>query len=173
MHLRLLLGELLALKPKKIPDIPSAIEYHLILSIFVISNYFPMITEELIRKQFIHQILRRDAAFIYETQSRVLRDNLTNNRAMAFASFLASRPFSVSGAGLNITYAFSIFPYLRFLDIKFSRENMGLRRRLALYNRVIWGRLYHQTLSDLRYGLTQDMKDSISAKLRALNPGSL
>ncbi len=132
-----------------------------------------MITEELIRKQFIHQILRRDAAFICETQSRVLRENFTNERAMELASFLVSRPYSVSGSGLRLAYTFSIFPYLRFLDIRFSRESMGLRRRLALYNRVIWGRLYHETLGDLRYGLTQDMKDSISAKLRAMNPGNL
>lgn len=37
-----------------------------------------MITEELIRKQFIHQILKRDSAYIYETQARVIR-NFWNN----------------------------------------------------------------------------------------------
>ena len=132
-----------------------------------------MITEEIIRKQFVHQILRRDAAFIYETQARVLRDNFTNPRAIELASFLSSRPFSISGGGLKLDYHFNIFPYLRFLDIKYSRENMGIRRRLALYNRVVWGRLYHETINDLRYGLTQDIKDSITAKLKEISPEKL
>lgn len=132
-----------------------------------------MITEESIRKQFVHQILRRDSAFIYETQARVLRENFTNRRAMELASFLKSRPFSISGEGLKPVYHFNIFPYLRFLDIKYSHENMGIRRRLALYNRVVWGRLYHETINDLRYGLTQDIKDSIAAKLREISPEKL
>jgi len=132
-----------------------------------------MITEEIIRKQFVHQILRRDAAFIYETQARVLREYFTNRRAMNLASFLSSRPFSISGEGLKPTYYFNLLSYLRFLDIKYSRESMGLRSRLALYNRVIWGRLYHETVNDLRYGLTQDIKDSIAAKLREISPEKL
>lgn len=132
-----------------------------------------MITEEIIRKQFVHQILRRDAAFIYETQARVLREYFTNRRAMNLASFLSSRPFSISGEGLKPTYYFNLLSYLRFLDIKYNRESMGLRSRLALYNRVIWGRLYHETVNDLRYGLTQDIKDSIAAKLREISPEKL
>lgn len=132
-----------------------------------------MITDELIRKQFIHQILKRDAAFIYETQAQVLRQNFNNERALALSNFLASRPFHISGEGLKPTYYFSIFPYLRFLDIKYSREQVGIRSRLALYNRVVWGRLYHETINDLRYGLTQDIKDSITAKLRDISPQKL
>lgn len=132
-----------------------------------------MVTDELIRKQFIHQILRRDAAFIYETQANVVRQNFTNERAKALASFLATRPFSISGDGLKPNYYFNIFPYLRFLDIKYSKQDAGLRSRLALYNRVVWGRLYHETMADLRYGLTQDMKDTIRERLEKMNPGKL
>lgn len=132
-----------------------------------------MVTEELIRKQFIHQILRRDAAYIYETQARVIRQNFSNERAKELAAFLASRPFHIFGEGLKPTYSFSIYPTLRFLDIKYSRGDIGRKKRLALYNRVVWGRLYHETINDLRYGLTQDMKDSITAKLREINPAKL
>lgn len=132
-----------------------------------------MVTEELIRKQFIHQILRRDAAYIYETQARVVRQNFDSERARKLAAFLASRPFRVSGNGLRPTYVFAIYPFLRFLDIKYSRGSVEMRKRIALYNRVVWGRLYHETINDLRYGLTQDMKDSITAKLREINPARL
>lgn len=128
-----------------------------------------MVTEELIRKQFIHQILRRDVTFIYETQADVLRQNFSNERAMELSSFLASRPFSVSGDGLKPHYYMSIFPYLRFLDIKYSRQKTGLRSRLALYNRVVWGRLYHETINDLRYGLTQDIRDTITHCLERIS----
>ena len=36
-----------------------------------------MITEELIRGEFMHQIMSRDSRFIYDTQARVLRENFT------------------------------------------------------------------------------------------------
>lgn len=133
-----------------------------------------MVTDELIRKQFIHQILRRDVNFIYTIQSEVLRTNLdTNKRALQMAGFLASRPFRIAGDGLKPSYYMSIFPYLRFLDITYSKRDMGLRSRLALYNRVVWGRLYHETISDLRYGLTQDMKNNIRERLEKMNPQKL
>jgi len=124
-----------------------------------------MITEDAIKKTFIHQILRRDAAFIYDTQARVLRENFTSERVSNMAKFLESHPYNVSGSGLNVWYSFNIFTYLRLLDIRFSRQDMGTRRRLALYNRVIWGRLYHQTIGDLKYGLTEDIKKSLSKDL--------
>lgn len=132
-----------------------------------------MITDDLIKKQFIKQILKRDAAFIYETQAEVLRRNFTNDRAKELASFLVKRPYQIVGDGLRPAYFFFIFPYLRFLDIQYSHQQEGLRARLALYNRVIWGRLYHETISDLRYGLTQDMKKEIREWLEKMNPDKL
>lgn len=46
---------------------------------------------------------------------------------------------------------------------------MKVRRNLALYNRVIWGVLYNETLPDIRYGYTQDIRKSIRQDLeRAL-----
>ncbi|WP_455673752.1 hypothetical protein [Phocaeicola sp.] len=132
-----------------------------------------MITDELIRKQYIKQILKRDAAFIYETQAEVIRRNFTNERAKELASFLVKRPYRIVEDGLRPAYYFSIFPYLRFLDIQYSRQLEGPRARLALYNRVVWGRLYHETINDLRYGLTQDMKKEIQAWLEKMNPEKL
>lgn len=46
---------------------------------------------------------------------------------------------------------------------------MKVRRNLALYNRVIWGVLYNETLPDIRYGYTQDIRNAIKKDLiRAL-----
>lgn len=133
-----------------------------------------MVTEKLIRKQFINQILRRDIAFIYETQANVIRHNFNNERAMQLSSFLASRPFCISGDGLAPTYSMSIYPYLRFLDIKYCRKDESSKRSmLPLYNRLIWGRLYGKTINDLRYGLTQDIRDTIISQLEKMNPDKL
>lgn len=132
-----------------------------------------MVTDELIKKQYIRQIMKRDAAFIYDTQAEVLRRNFSNERTRELASFLSKRPYQIVDDGLRPTYYFFIFPYLRFLDIKYSRQQEGLRARLALYNRVIWGRLYNETINDLRYGLTQDMKKQIREWLEKMSPDKL
>lgn len=44
---------------------------------------------------------------------------------------------------------------------------MAERSHLALYNRVVWGVLYHETLPSLRYGLTQDIRNGIKNELIA------
>ncbi len=124
-----------------------------------------MITEEIIQKSFIRKVMARDAAFIYDTQARVIKENFKDQRTANLAAFLSSHPFSVEGGGLNLWYSFNIFTFLRLLDIKFSKQAMGMRRRIALYNRVVWGRLYHETLGDLKYGLTQEIKEQITKQL--------
>lgn len=130
-----------------------------------------MVTDELIKKSFISQIIRRDAAFIYDTQARVVRENFsTDGRSSTLANYLSKRPFSLSGQGLNLVYYFNVITYLRFLDIKYSKDKMGLRSKLALYNRVIWGRLYNETIRDLKYGLTEDIKRDIRQRLEKMNP---
>ncbi len=130
-----------------------------------------MVTDELIKKSFISQIIRRDAAFIYDTQARVVRENFsTDGRSSTLAYHLSKRPFSLSGQGLNLVYYFNVITYLRFLDIKYSKDKMGLRSKLALYNRVIWGRLYNETIRDLKYGLTEDIKRDIRQRLEKMNP---
>jgi hypothetical protein len=130
-----------------------------------------VVTDELIKKSFISQIIRRDAAFIYDTQARVVRENFsTDGRSSTLAYYLSKRPFSLSGQGLNLVYYFNVITYLRFLDIKYSKDKMGLRSKLALYNRVIWGRLYNETIRDLKYGLTEDIKRDIRQRLEKMNP---
>lgn len=52
-----------------------------------------------------------------------------------------------------------VFSYLRFLDIRYRKQELFFRRKLALYNRVIWGVLYNETLQDLRYGLTDNIRE--------------
>ncbi len=92
---------------------------------------------------------------IFNTQAAVVRANFHGTGNLQ--RHLQKKPLEVA----NKTYFFRILPYLRFLDIKY----MASRRNLALYNRVIWGVLYNETLPDLRYGLTQDIRNGIRSAL--------
>lgn len=58
----------------------------------------------------------------------------------------------------------TVLPYMRFLDIHF-RQDMQ-RRKISIYNRVIWGVLYGEVLPALRYGFTQDIRKYITRQLQ-------
>lgn len=129
-----------------------------------------MITEDIIRESYIRKIVSRDANRIYTTQVEVIRTNFHGQHAENLANFLSIKPFSSMKAPGKETYYFRVLTYLRFLDIWSSgrgQSHMTLRQNLAIYNRVIWGVLYHETLPDLRYGFTKDIQDSIRAELRS------
>lgn len=124
-----------------------------------------MITNEFVKTTFIHTIVSRDINRIYQTQEDVIRQNFPNN-TRSLANFLSSRPFYLTSFGMNKMYRMSIFSYLRFLDIKYSgRSQMDIRRKLAIYNRVVWGVLYNETLQDLRYGFTNQVQKYIRETL--------
>lgn len=121
-----------------------------------------MITEDIINQTYINRVVNRDIAIIYKTQEQVVRANFHGTGRLA--RYLSTMPFSF----MDHSYYFRVLPYLRFLDICY-RQNMEIRRSLALYNRVIWGVLYNETLPDIRYGLTQDIRKEIRKDLeRAL-----
>lgn len=124
-----------------------------------------MVSEELIRKQFIHQIIHRDLDVIYNTQALALQKAFPG-RAFRTLSLLSQRNYRITGFGLNITYQMNIPLNIRLFDIWRRSE------KTLLYNRAVWGILYRQTMPDLRYGLSQDIKNTIGARLEKMNPGN-
>lgn len=48
-----------------------------------------------------------------------------------------------------------------------------IEERMSALNLVIWGVLYHETLSTLRYGLTDEIKQSIREDLNESSPKNL
>lgn len=126
-----------------------------------------MISEEMIRKEFISRTVSKDVRKIYAVQEQVVRENLTGGSGR-LAGYLSRAPFD-SFEGRK--YYMRVLSYLRFLDIRYRRQDMRLRRKLALYNRVVWGVLYGETLPELRYGLTGDIKRQIHDQLTDANPG--
>lgn len=127
-----------------------------------------MITDQLIRNKFIADVMSQGINKIYETQENVVRTYL-NTRSGALVAHLQRRPFTSHDSDNKQVYYIRIFPYLRFLDINYRRGSdrisRHIRSNLALYNRVVWGVLYHETFPEIKYGYTQEIRSSIRQEL--------
>ena len=121
-----------------------------------------MITDDLIRKRFIHDTISQGINQIYAIQENVVQANLKTQSGQLKAH-LSRRPFSFT------EFFIRIFPYLRFLDINYRRGSdrisRHIRSNLALYNRAIWGVLYHETFPQIRYGFNDEIRNSIRQEL--------
>lgn len=127
-----------------------------------------MITEQLIHNKFIADVMSQGINKIYETQENVVRTYL-NTRSGDLVAHLQRRPFTSQNSDNKQVYYMRIFPYLRFLDINYRRGSdrisRHIRSNLALYNRVVWGVLYHETFPEIKYGYTQEIRSSIRQEL--------
>lgn len=128
-----------------------------------------MVTEELIRKEFVHQTMSAGINRIYQTQQNVVATYL-QQRSGELSAHLMRRPFTNYSDNGKEIYCVRILPYLRFLDISYregrtDRVSRHIRSQLALYNRVVWGVLYHDTFPELQYGFTEQIRDTIRQQL--------
>jgi len=127
-----------------------------------------MITDDLIRKRFIHDTISQGINQIYAIQENVVQANLKTQSGQLKAH-LSRRPFSSTESDTKQEFFIRTFAYLRFLDIHYRREpdriSRHIRSNLALYNRAIWGVLYHETFPQLRYGFNDEIRSSIRQEL--------
>lgn len=127
-----------------------------------------MITDELVRTRFIHDVMSQGINKIYETQENVVRTYF-NTRSGNLLAHLARRPFTSQSSDSKQVYYIRIFPYLRFLDINYRRGkdriSRHIRSNMAIYNRVVWGVLYHETFPEIQYGFTEEVRSSIHREL--------
>ncbi|MGP1481377.1 MAG: hypothetical protein ACTTJL_06750 [Hoylesella enoeca] len=130
-----------------------------------------MITEQFIRDKFISETLRSSINKIYATQQQVVRDNYQVRSGRLFTS-LSAHNFSSASQGCSHTFFVRILPYLRFLDMAYRHRNDRLakarRHNLALYNRVVWGVLYHETFPEFAYGFTDEVRKQFGAQLKEI-----
>ena len=128
-----------------------------------------MITDDLIRKEFIHSTMKAGINKIYSTQRDVIGRNL-NKVSGDLSSWSEKRRFDLDESDFKTSYYISVLPYLRFLDINYRKDkdriSMSIRRDLALYNRVVWGVLYGETFPALRYGMGKDVQNYIREQLQ-------
>jgi hypothetical protein len=133
-----------------------------------------MVTDEMIKKQFVHQTLKEGIMRIYNTQEEVVRNNL-QERTGRLMTVISAHQFESEETQTSQKVFVRILPYLRFLDMQYRTRNDRIakfkRRNLALYNRVVWGVLYHETFPELRSGFTNEVRQGIRKMLEnSLNP---
>jgi hypothetical protein len=121
-----------------------------------------MITDQLIKKTFIHNVVSNGFKEIKRIQQEVISENLNVISGDLLKSVQKNR-LSLIGTERQVYYM-TVLPYMRFLDIHF-RQDMQ-RRKISIYNRVIWGVLYGEVLPALRYGFTQDIRKYITRQLQ-------
>lgn len=130
-----------------------------------------MITDSLIKKKFVHDTLKNGINKIYTTQENVVRSNFHSRTGRLLTSLSAHSYDSEISEESSIIYL-RLLPYLRFLDMQYRTRKDKIakvkRRKLALYNRVVWGVLYHETFPTIRYGLTDEVRESINQELKRI-----
>lgn len=140
-----------------------------VLRLFLSYNYFSfikfeaMVTDQLIKKTFIHNVVSVGFQKIRQIQQEVISENLNVVSGNLLRS-IQKEPVGIIETERQVYYM-SVLPYMRFLDIYF-RENIILRRNLSIYNRVVWGVIYGEVLPNLHYGFTQDIRKYITRQLQ-------
>lgn len=128
-----------------------------------------MITEQFIRDKFISETLRQGVHKIYSIQEQVVRENFQLRTGHLLTSLSAHNFISTSN-GYSHTVIIRILPYLRFLDMAYrlrkDRVAKHRRAKLALYNRVVWGVLYHETFPEIAYGFTDEVRTKLKNEIR-------
>lgn len=72
---------------------------------------------------------------------------------------LASRPYSISQTQSGCYVTMDVMKRLRFLDMK----KLG---NLRIYNRQVWGIIYNNSFSDIRRGVSNEVYDQLTDKLK-------
>ena len=111
-----------------------------------------MITDDLIRKEFIHSTMKAGINKIYSTQRDVIGRNL-NKVSGDLSSWAEKRRVDLNESDFKTSYYISVLPYLRFLDINYRNNkdsiSMSIRREWAMYTRVVGGVRYGKTFAAL------------------------
>lgn len=122
-----------------------------------------MLSEEIIKQKYITDVMTSGINKVFDLQSQAAQSLLNEKTGALFAN-LSERNFQISASEMHAMASVHILSYLRFNEI---RADKALRSRLVLYNRIVWGVLYGETLPKLKYGFTKDIKREIGAQLQA------
>lgn len=127
-----------------------------------------MVTDEIVRREFIHQTISAGIKKIYAIQSEVINTEL-NQVTGELSQWVKQAPFSHENTGGNNTYYIRIPPYLRFLEIATRKRSDRItkyrRSKLSLYNRVVWRVFYRDTFPRIRYEYSTQVRNYIHSCL--------
>lgn len=113
-----------------------------------------------IRDAFFRRTLEQDLKTVLQRQAAIAEERIyrDGNRRQTgrLRAFLASGEVTIGTNPVRIRVDYPI--YIRFLDM---RRNGNHR----IYNRPLWGMIYRETLPELRYGLTEEIREKIKEQL--------
>ncbi len=141
-----------------------------------------MITDAIIKRDYIMNVLDRDIRNIYRAQNLIARRNvyvvgrqltvehrkgpLIRRRTGALLRSLENPDYTISGNGALFNVTSNIVQHMRFLDMK----KKGNRQ---IYNRQIWGILWRNALADITSHIDYACANSLEEALkRAFNDNS-
>lgn len=123
-----------------------------------------MLSSQRIQTAFRSEILRESADMIRIEQLKVVNDwNLIDSGDLALA--LQKRHFTVRDFNTGGRLTVRVLKYMRFLDINGIAKGSMRRGAYHLYNRILFGYLYNQTMPQLKYGYTEEVQQLMRNKL--------
>ena len=107
-----------------------------------------MVTEQYLRQDFVSEMLRRDLRIIHKKQAEVVNRHLqvrtgTLRAAVSHPEFM----LDTSEGRTSVQY--------RTANSRMAKKKHA---NIALYNRVVWGVLYHDTFPDIQAGFTDEVR---------------
>lgn len=119
-----------------------------------------MITEQLIRKKFVHETIKASMIQLQEAwRPAVGAFQVRTGELRAFADH-PMPTVQIASSRYSVHYFLPL--HLRFLDIQYRRKKgkRGEGQR-NLYNKIVWPILYKQMLPELRHGFTDEVRSQI------------
>jgi hypothetical protein len=134
-----------------------------------------MITDRIIKRDFIVKTLRRDMNNIYDAMTLIARKNiyvegrkltvtrrdgpLIGRRTGQLLDSLESRDFDIVHDDDRFLISSRFVKQLRFLDMK----SLG---NWKIYNRQVWGILFNNAVPDIKYSIGTEVADLLGDELR-------
>lgn len=126
-----------------------------------------MITEHLIRTKFVHQTFTAAITRLYtEWRPAISMFNVRSGQLQTFAQSGAAAHKATDG-----TYELRLFLplHLRFLDIQYRRNRprgTKAKGKANLYNKLVWPIIFRKVFPELRYGLTDEVRNQLYNSLK-------
>lgn len=123
--------------------------------------FAPMVTEQYLRQDLVSEMLRRDLRIIHKKQAEVVNRHL-QVRTGTLRAAVSHPEFMLDTSEGRTSVHMRLLSYMRFLDMQYRTANSRMAKKkhanIALYNRVVWGVLYHDTFPDIQAGFTDEVR---------------
>ena len=123
---------------------------------------------ETLKMEYFLSMLQKGVREVFASQLGAAQSNvysrgsdIEEGRSGALREALSSPKYSVATAGQGLEIMATLPEYARFIDMK----RHGNRE---VYNKHLFGKLYRETLQDVRYGFREWVETHYGEKLREL-----